>query len=53
MHLLAKFSPRTLYAFAKNEAISPWANSKRSVNTESEMNIPRNEHFQLYYRRIT
>ena len=50
-HLLAKFGPLTLYAFVEKEAISSWANNKRSTNTELEMemelemDISRNVHF--------
>ena len=55
MHLLAKLGPLTLWVFVENEAISSWAVSKLSTNTELETDISRNVYFQLYHtcRRIT
>ena len=41
MHLLAKFGPLALYVCVKNRAISPWAVSKQTTNTELETDIER------------
>ena len=48
-HLLAKFGPQTLYmyVFVENETIISWAISKWSTNTETD--ISRYVHFQLYH----